>query len=514
MDADGSARPASRSKSSEQVRDGRSARLSEANEGVHWRAVASALVAHPSTPAQTSTVADEILLFNDLRMKSRLMTASARIASSLLGLVQDNDAADSLRLRREGVSAAGVALRPTVKFSSLYYETLARVIEMQAKALPLSSHQVLSGIKMTWTHAPAVHCCLHAALQLEAACAPSGLPLLSRESCVEVISCCLKWMRYVHKIDEHAPVSEIRRAIIAVCDSIFIEVQPAAWRVSQPASTVASWGLLDVAPQSPASAPNGTATSNPSPSGVFEPSGASQGVWSEGTYVFRSDVLVKKKLSADSLPLWLERCSDERLLEAASSCPTYFEVCQQFAKQELHSRETCSKMISEVRKLQERVAQVCREEDAAVRHAFELDWEKSNLFRNVELMRDDLTNKQNAFDASLDDMIRQQNELLKQVQEVCRRLYMQRASHVHFRPSSAFSACEVCMNTAAASPRRSLRWYAGSFSEGLFLHALPLALPCHFSPKSSSVSLRLWMRGQISTLKSFCRRSRTTSPRR
>lgn len=440
MDADGTARPASRSKSSERARDGRWARLCEANDCVHWRAVASALVSHPSTPAPTCSAAAGTLLLDDLRAKSRPRTASSRIAGSLLGSARGNDAADSLRLQREGVSA--VALRATVKFSSLYYETLARVIEMQAKALPLSSHQVLTGIKMTWTQAPAVHCCLHAALQLEAACSPSGLPLLSRESCVEAIACCLKWMHYVHKTDEHAPVSEIRHAIIAVCDSIFIEVQPAAWRVSQPASTVASWGLLDVAPQSPPSAPNDAATSNPAPadgcaqsrqchlsldlaspgpSGVFAPSGASQGVWSEGTYVFRNDVLVKKKLSADSLPLWLERCSDQRVLEAASSCPTYFEVCQQFAKQELHSREMCSKMISEVQQLQERVAQLCREEDAAVRHSFELDWEKSNLFRSVELMRDDLGSKQSAFDASLDDMIRRQNELLAQVQEVrCR----------------------------------------------------------------------------------------------
>ena len=425
MDTHGSTRPASRSKSSD---DGRTVRLSEANESVHWRAVARALAADPLAPAPTSSV----VASNDLRSKSRPATASSRMTSSVLGSALDNDAAD--RLRRECSAAAGVALRTAVKFASLYYETLARVIEMQARALPLSSDQVLAGIKMTWTHAPAVSYCLHAALQLEAACAPSCLPVLSRENCVEAIACCLKWMDYVSKIDEHAPVPEIRRAIIAVCDSIFIEVQPAAWRVSQPASTVTSWRLLDIAPRSPTSAPNDTTTSipapadgcahvrpccltldpaSPGPSGAFELGGTSEGV-----YVFRSDVLVKKKLSADSLPLWLERCSDERLLEAACACPTYFEVCQQFAKQELHSRETCSKIISEVRKLQERVAQLCREEDAAVRHAFELDWENSNLFRSVELMRDDLANKQTAFDASLDDMIRQQNELLKQVQEV------------------------------------------------------------------------------------------------
>lgn len=425
MDTHGPTRPASRSKS---LDVGRTGRLSEANESVHWRAVARALAADPLAPAPMSSV----VAANDLRSKSRPATASSRMTSCVLGSALDNDAAN--RLRRE-CSAAGVALRTTVKFASLYYETLARVIEMQARALPLSSDQVLAGIKMTWTHAPAVSYCLHAALQLEAACAPSCLPVLSRENCVEAIACCLKWMDYVYKIDEHAPVPEIRRAIIAVCDSIFIEVQPAAWRVSQPASTVTSWGLLDIAPRSPTSAPNDTTTSipapadgcahvrpcsltldpaSPGPSGAFELGGTSEGV-----YVFRSDVLVKKKLSADSLPLWLERCSDERLLEAACACPTYFEVCQQFAKQELHSRETCSKIISEVRKLQERVAQLCREEDAAVRHAFELDWESSNLFRSVELMREDLANKQTAFDACLDDMIRQQNELLKQVQEVC-----------------------------------------------------------------------------------------------
>jgi hypothetical protein len=36
----------------------------------------------------------------------------------------------------------------------------------------------------------------------------------------------------------------------------------------------------------------------------------------------------------------------------------------------------------------------------------------------VELAREDLESRQAAFDASLDDMIRRQNDLLKQVQEV------------------------------------------------------------------------------------------------
>jgi hypothetical protein len=61
---------------------------------------------------------------------------------------------------------------------------------------------------------------------------------------------------------------------------------------------------------------------------------------------------------------------------------------------------------------------LCREEDAAVRHAFAMDWDRSNLFRNVNSLRDDLDGKQAEFDASLDEMIRKQNELLKQVQEV------------------------------------------------------------------------------------------------
>jgi hypothetical protein len=137
-----------------------------------------------------------------------------------------------------------------------------------------------------------------------------------------------------------------------------------------------------------------------------------------GTYVFRNDILVQKHLSADSLPSWLERCSDEQLLEAACSCPTFFEVCQQFAKQEQHDRERCAKTISQIHNVQEKVAALCREDDAAVRHSLELDWEKSNLCRELQLMRDDLSSKQAQFDADLDDMIRRQNELLKQVQEV------------------------------------------------------------------------------------------------
>jgi hypothetical protein len=48
-----------------------------------------------------------------------------------------------------------------------------------------------------------------------------------------------------------------------------------------------------------------------------------------------------------------------------------------------------------------------------------LDWEKSNLFRSVHLLRDELDGKQAEFDVALDDMIRKQNELLKNVQQVC-----------------------------------------------------------------------------------------------
>jgi hypothetical protein len=139
---------------------------------------------------------------------------------------------------------------------------------------------------------------------------------------------------------------------------------------------------------------------------------------SGGTYKFRKEVLVKNKLSADCIPAWLENCSDDHLLEAACSCPTFYEVCQQFAKQEQHSRQQCANAISEIHELEEKVAALCREEDAAVRHAYALDWDRSNLFRSVELAREDLEGRQAAFDACLDDMIRRQNELLKQVQEV------------------------------------------------------------------------------------------------
>jgi hypothetical protein len=129
--------------------------------------------------------------------------------------------------------------------------------------------------------------------------------------------------------------------------------------------------------------------------------------------------LVKKKLGKDCVPLWLESCSDDDLLEAAAHCSTYFETCRQFAKQEQRYREQCGKMINEIYALQGKTAAICREEDAAVRHAFAQDWEKSNMFRSVNLLREELGVKQTDFDAALDDMIRKQNELLKQVQQVC-----------------------------------------------------------------------------------------------
>ena len=66
------------------------------------------------------------------------------------------------------------------------------------------------------------------------------------------------------------------------------------------------------------------------------------------SYIFRHDVLVKKKLGVNGVPLWLERCSDDHVLEALVSCSTYFEVCQQFSKQEQHDRELCTRTIREI----------------------------------------------------------------------------------------------------------------------------------------------------------------------
>ena len=106
-----------------------------------------------------------------------------------------------------------------------------------------------------------------------------------------------------------------------------------------------------------------------------------------------------------------------------------------------------------------------------MRHSLELDWEKSNLCRELQLTRDDLGSKQAQFDADLDDMIRRQNELLKQVQEVREILaaafpqQIHRAkttrgklhtSHVIFRrPNSDSNVCAACKSTARASPPRS-----------------------------------------------------------
>ena len=47
-----------------------------------------------------------------------------------------------------------------------------------------------------------------------------------------------------------------------------------------------------------------------------------------------------------------------------------------------------------------------------------MDWQKSNLFRDVNKMRADYERLEGEFDASMDDMIRRQNERLKMIQEV------------------------------------------------------------------------------------------------
>lgn len=423
------------------VRSGNGQALSsdavEAKPPVHWRDLAAALVEQENAliPRAPCAEVDKAAAASK-SSKPRPATASAL-----------NPTSGSRRmfrdwLEREGVAVAGSENCKTMKFSSEYYATLSRIIELQVKLLPLSPDQVVAAVKLIWAHAPAVNRCLQAALQLEAAAScrtlTDSVPFMARESCVELIACCLKWIQYVSKIDAAAPASALRRAVIAVCDSIFIELQPAIWRVAQPVGSLRHVRLLDVL-RPPSSTLGGALNAADSVEelqhdscaverGGHPPRSASQlhascishahSAETGGTYVFRNDILVQKHLSADSLPSWLERCSDEHLLEAACSCPTFFEVCQQFAKQEQHDRERCAKTISQIHNVQEKVAALCREDDAAVRHSLELDWEKSNLCRELQLTRDDLGSKQAQFDADLDDMIRRQNELLKQVQEV------------------------------------------------------------------------------------------------
>ena len=459
----------------------------DAKQPVHWRDLAQALVEEEQALILPCAEGGKVAAASK-SSKSRPATASAL-----------NPTPGSRRmfrdwLEREGVAVAGSENCKTMKFSSEYYATLSRIIELQVKLLPLSSDQVVAAVKLIWAHAPAVNRCLHAALQLEAASSgrteTDSVPFMARESCVELIACCLKWIQYVRKIDAAAPTSALRRSVIAVCDSIFIELQPAIWRVAQPVGSLRHLRLLEVERPPPGTLGKLDATdlveavqdedgaearSGHPPRGAaqLQASRISHGHIAEtgGTYVFRNDILVQKHLSADGLPSWLEQCSDDHLVEAACSCPTFFEVCQQFAKQEQHDRERCAKTISQIHNVQEKVAVLCREDDAAVRHALELDWEKSNLCRSIQLMRDDLTSKQAQFDADLDDMIRRQNELLKQVQEVREILaaafpqQIHRAkttrgkphtSHVIFhRPNSDSNVCAACKSTARASPLRS-----------------------------------------------------------
>jgi hypothetical protein len=385
----------------------------ETTAPVQWRTLALALTAESSAKRASGTESGQ-------SSRPRPKTASSSLSGPFLSLSVKKEQSSALLDRdRENIAVAGSANCKPMKFSSEYYDALSRVVELQAPTLPLSSNQVVAGIKLIWAHAPDVNRCLYVALQLEAASSRTGLHALSRENCVEVIACCLKWMHYVGTTDDNAPTSAIRRAIIGVCDSIFIELQPAVWRTCQPVSTVPRMGLIDIT-YSCAAAPDATALQSARCLGDEQqlPGEFQATAISGGTYKFRKEVLVKNKLSADCIPAWLENCSDDHLLEAACSCPTFYEVCQQFAKQEQHSRQQCANAISEIHELEEKVAALCREEDAAVRHAYALDWDRSNLFRSVELAREDLEGRLAAFDACLDDMIRRQNELLKQVQEV------------------------------------------------------------------------------------------------
>jgi hypothetical protein len=352
-------------------------------------------------------------------------------------------------LERESIAVAGDKRCKNMVFTSEYHATLSRMIELHAQMLPLSSQQVQSCIELVWSSAPTVNRCLMVALQLEAACREHAIEPLTREKCAEVIACCLKWISYLKQSSEHPSVASLRRCVIALCDSIFIDFQPAAWRVAQPIRTLQRAKLLDAAlsplrpgaeqllalsssgehdPRDESSSPCETDSRCPSTAAESTPDASNTvgmpsrlGVAASETavcYKFRSDALVKKKLDSECLPEWLEQCSDEQLTEAACSCATYFDACLQYSKQEQHDRQQCATTISQIHHLQEKVAVLCREEDAAVRHAFALDWDKSNEMRAVLLMREELSKKQEEFDASLDSMICRQNELLKKVQDV------------------------------------------------------------------------------------------------
>ncbi len=479
---------------SRNIREAEKRNTASQQQPVDWRTLALALTSDSTLSASAFAKCNSGRIASaGLLSKSRPKTASSTLPSSTPeASLRDSGSAHLFRdwLLREGVAVAGNATCKTMKFSSEYYETLSRMVELQAKALPLSADQVAAGIKLIWAHAPPVNRCLHTALQLEAASVRTGTQVLSRENCVEVIACCLKWMHFIAQTDPNAPVSDIRRCIIAVSDSIFIDLQPAVWRVAMPVSAVRRLRLIDVArplsasllvttesrdnqPRDSDSRSHHSSSDTAPPSPALATGMQATAIVSDGTsYAFRGDVLVKKKLSAECIPAWLQGCSDQHFLEAAFSCPTFFEACEQFAKQEQHSRQQSAKIISEIRGLHQGVAVLCREEDAAVRHAFALDWDRSNLFRSVQLAREELENKQTVFDELLNDMIRRQNELLKQVQEVrqhCRLLqicYSRSAlfsahSHpVYVRPSSACSCCGASTSTAKAFPPRSSRWSA------------------------------------------------------
>jgi hypothetical protein len=366
----------------------------DASEHVPWRSLALALTDDNSSSGSVAAKGAGPALATKPPIV-RPATAGLQASRLLLGSASRPTSSNRHRfkqwLEREGVAVAGDGDCKTMKFASEYYSTLARLIELQARMLPLTSDQVLMGIQLVWAQAPAVSRCLLAALQLEAACKSHPLQSLSRESCVEVIACCFKWAEYVQKNDPRAPTSELRRAIVAVCDSIFRGLQPAVWQVARPLQHLRHTRLLDVAPTRGSSQLNDTALAM-NASGLsgdsvnaslalssegmglgstseFASSVLSHGLQGDdrGTYVFHNDLLVKKKLSVDCAPTWLDSCSDEHVLDAACSCPTYFEVCNQFAKQEQQDRERCQITIAEIHKLQEKVAVLCREDDAAVR---------------------------------------------------------------------------------------------------------------------------------------------------
>jgi len=167
------------------------------NEPMHWRSLALALTT--DEPSSAAAAAKGSSPANAAKAPKERPASAGAQARLLLGNSAPGGAlkAPSNRHRfeqwlvREGVAVAGDADCKTMKFSSEYYSTLARVIELQARMLPLTSDQVLTGIRLTWAQAPAVNRCLLAALQLEAACGAQPPPPLSREGCVEVAACWL-----------------------------------------------------------------------------------------------------------------------------------------------------------------------------------------------------------------------------------------------------------------------------------------------------------------------------------